>query len=112
MKALHRAAGWALAATTACVALRVRAEPAPQATTVAPEPEPALAVLPGASREINHAHSASRDTGAMGWAFTPYSLLSAGADVAILKWKLEPVSLRFGFFGLLELESDRPYDGG
>ena len=48
----------------------------------------------------------------MGWALTPYSVLSAGADVAILKWNLEPVSLRFGFFGLLELESDRPYEGG
>ena len=99
MKALHRAAGWALAAAATCAALPARAEPA-------------LEVLPGASREINHAHSASRDTGAMGWALTPYSVLSAGADVAILKWKLEPVSLRFGFFGLIELESDQPYDEG
>lgn len=48
----------------------------------------------------------------MGWAITPYSVLTAGADVSIVKWQLEPVSLRFGFLGLIELESDRPYKQG
>jgi len=112
MNALHRATGFALVLAAACAALPARAQTAPPKTTAPAAPEPALQVLPGASREINHAHSASRDTGAMGWALTPYSVLSAGADVAILKWKLEPVSLRFGFFGLLELESDRPFEKG
>src|SRR4051812_43686379 len=111
MKSLHGATGVALAVSAIFATLPVRAQTAPSQTAAPARPERALEVLPGASREINHAHSASRDTGAMGWALTPYSVLSAGADVAILKWKLEPVSLRFGFFGLLELESDRPYQG-
>jgi len=48
----------------------------------------------------------------MGWALTPYSVLTAGADVAILKWQLPAVGLRFGFFGLIELESDQAYSRG
>lgn len=111
MTALRRWVGTAAAIAASCAALPARAQAEALATASPPRPEGALEVLPGASREINHAHSASRDTGAMGWALTPYSVLSAGADVAILKWKLAPVSLRFGFFGLLELESDRPYEG-
>lgn len=112
MKALHRTAGLVFFATAVSAASPARAQPAPREAAGGAQRERTLQVLPGASREINHAHSASRDTGAMGWALTPYSVLSAGADVAILKWKLEPVSLRFGFFGLLELESDRPYEQG
>jgi hypothetical protein len=47
----------------------------------------------------------------MALTLTPYSVLTAGADVAILQWTLSQVSLRLGFFGLIELESDRPFDG-
>lgn len=71
----------------------------------------ALEILPGASREISHAMSASRDTALMGWALTPYSVLTAGADVGILKLNESPVAIRLGFFGMLELESDRPFAG-
>ena len=68
-------------------------------------------VLPGASRAINHALSASRDTALLGLALTPYSVLTAGGDVGLVKVALRDTSLRFGFFGMLELESDRPWSG-
>jgi hypothetical protein len=68
-------------------------------------------VMPGASRAISHATSASRDTGLLGLALTPYSVLTAGGDVGIVKIQLAAVALRLGFFGLIELESDRPFSG-
>lgn len=111
MRPRRRALVWAVGLVAACVAASARAQSEPPPVETASRPAPTVQVLAGASREINHAHSASRDTGAMALTLTPYSVLTAGADVALLKWKLNRVSLRLGFFGLIELESDRPFDG-
>lgn len=96
--------GAALSLVYSATAAAADAAPVAEATEVE--------LLPGASREIHLGLSASRDTAAMGWALTPYSVLTAGADLALVKWKLDPLTLRFGFFGMIELESDRPYEKG
>jgi hypothetical protein len=67
-------------------------------------------VLPGAARAIPHSMSASRDTAVLGYQLTPYSALMAGAEPALVGFFLRDVSLRVGYFGFLELESNTPYD--
>ena len=59
--------------------------------------------LAGASREVSHASSASRDTAAIGQVFIPRNIMTAGADFALVKWKTRTTSIRFGVFGMLEL---------
>lgn len=94
---------WVAAALVLAAGAAAAAEPPPAARK--------LRLLTGAARAISHALSASRDTALMGLAITPYSVLTAGADVAVVELDLAPVALRFGFFGLIELESDRPFSG-
>jgi hypothetical protein len=78
----------------------------------ADEPSPtSIVVMPGAARAISHGLSASRDTALLGLAFTPYSVLTAGADLGLVELQLASATVRFGFFGLIELESDRPFSG-
>jgi len=75
--------------------------------------EPPVQLLAGASQRISHSLSASRDTALLAYQLTPYSVLTAGGDVALVTWKLHPeVELRFGFFGLIEMESDRAFEPG
>lgn len=81
--------------------------PAAHAADDAPEK---VEVLPGASQKISHSLSASRDTALLAYQLTPYSVLTAGGDVAVVGLDLGAISMRFGFFGMLELESDQPYD--
>ncbi|MGE0325681.1 MAG: hypothetical protein AB7K71_08480 [Polyangiaceae bacterium] len=72
-------------------------------------------VLPGASRVISHGRSASRDTPALAYQITPYTAEMAGGDFALVGLETPDLSLRFGFYGLIELESERPItsdDGG
>ena len=84
---------------------------APRAVHADDAPPKKIHLLPGASRAISHAMSASRDTALLGLALTPYSVLTAGGDVGIVEFDLSSVALRVGFFGMIELESDRPYSG-
>jgi hypothetical protein len=67
-------------------------------------------VFPGASRAISHAMSASRDTALLGWQMSPYTSLTAGGDLSLVSFGFSGLTLRVGFFGMLELESARPYD--
>src|SRR4051812_30961556 len=111
MKPSRPGVTWVVGLAMSSVTISGRAQSEPPPGVADSHPAPSVRMLAGASREIDHAHSASRDTGAMALTLTPYSVLTAGADVAILKWTLSRVSLRVGFFGLIELESDRPFDG-
>jgi len=67
-------------------------------------------LLPGASGAISHSASASRDTALLGYQLTPYSSLTAGGDLGLFLLDFDVVTFRLGFFGMLELESDRPLD--
>jgi hypothetical protein len=71
---------------------------------------PRIEAVPGASQKISHKNSASRDTASSGYQLTPYTVLTAGIDVALVGADFGDVSLRFGFFGMLELESGRAID--
>jgi len=70
----------------------------------------ALVVLPGASQEISHSLSASRDTALLSYQLTPYSVLTGAGDVGLAGYETPQLGVRLGFFGLLELESARPFD--
>lgn len=72
--------------------------------------QPRAEILPGASQKISHKMSASRDTALPAYQLTPYSVLTAGIDVGLVGVDFGWISARFGFVGLIELESDRPYD--
>ncbi|MCB9587009.1 MAG: hypothetical protein H6718_16540 [Polyangiaceae bacterium] len=69
-------------------------------------------VLPGSSRVISHGRSASRDTPALAYQITPYTAEMAGGDFAFVGLETPDLSLRFGFYGLIELESERPLTSG
>jgi hypothetical protein len=71
-----------------------------------------LEPLPGQSRVIDTSLSASRDTFAIGYAITPYTVLTAGGDLAFVGWRRGAVELRVGFVGMLELQSERPIESG
>ncbi len=66
--------------------------------------------FPGASREITHSHSASRDTALLAYEHTPYSYSALGLDAAPAGWDLGGIRLRTGIFGLLELCSSEPIE--
>lgn len=68
-----------------------------------------LELLPGASRAISHGASASRDTALLGYQLTPYSVLTAGTDLGLVALRAPWLSFRVGYFGMLEIESSRPF---
>lgn len=84
------------------------AEPTPLAEREASK----WTLLPGASRVISHGRSASRDTPALAYQVTPYTAEMAGGDFAFVGLETPSLSLRFGFYGLIELESERPLTSG
>jgi hypothetical protein len=71
---------------------------------------PKIELLPGASQEISHKMSASRDTALPAYQLTPYSVFTAGIDAGLVGVDWGWISARVGFIGMIELESDRPYD--
>lgn len=67
-----------------------------------------LSVLPGESRVISHARSASRDTGLLAYQVTPHVVLSTGGDFAFLGLGFRGLELRLGMFGLIEVQTAKP----
>jgi hypothetical protein len=65
-----------------------------------------LLVLPGNSRAISHTLSASRDNAIPGYEFTPREVQRGGLDFAFLGYKFPRHTLRLGFFGMMEIQSD------
>lgn len=59
----------------------------------------------GRSREITHSLSASRDTGALQMIIAPHPTLTGGGEFSFFSAAFSGLSLRLGFFGLIELES-------
>lgn len=94
----------ALASTSAAAADPLPA-PAPVAQVPVGQAPVSFELLPGASREISHAASASRDTAALGLVFLPRVILTGGGDFGLAKIRGSGLAFRPGFFGMLELES-------
>jgi hypothetical protein len=65
-----------------------------------------LLIVPGNARAISHALSASRDNATPGYDFTPRQVQRGGLDFAFLGYKFPRHTLRLGFFGLMEIQSD------
>lgn len=60
----------------------------------------------GYARGISRGWSASRDTPALAWLVAPHQIRMGGGELAILTWRLPSLTLRPGFAGFVELESD------
>jgi hypothetical protein len=60
----------------------------------------------GFARRIPRSWSASRDTPAFNLLVLPRDVRSAGAELAMFTWRGAATSVRTGFAGLIELESD------
>ena len=75
---------------------------APRVTTPA---EPRVTAL-GEARAISRSASASRDTPAMNLVIVPRDIRTAGGEFALATVRFERWTLRTGFAGLIELESD------
>ncbi|MCB9369573.1 MAG: hypothetical protein H6507_10730 [Calditrichaeota bacterium] len=71
--------------------------------------------MPGASRAINSGLSASRDATFPSWQYLPRETRTGGADFGFGAIYSKRTTLRLGFHGMLELESDNdhvePYPG-
>ena len=67
-----------------------------------------ITVVPGDSRVISHATSASRDTGVLSYQVMPRVALSCGGDFALLGFHFAGLELRAGMFGLMEVETREP----
>lgn len=65
----------------------------------------------GEPREISRASSASRDTPTMNLVITPRDVRTAGGELAVTTLRFDAWTLRTGFAGMLELESDGKADG-
>ena len=68
--------------------------------------------LPGPARAIPLGLVAARDTGAVALRVSPYASATAGGDVALFALELPTVTMRVGFFGLIELEGSEPLSAG
>ena len=62
-------------------------------------------LLPGSSRALSPALSASRDTALMGYQVTPRVVLTCGADFAFVGARFAGLELRAGMFGIIEVSS-------
>lgn len=93
----------------ACVLLRGSAAWAESAPPVpsAPAPSQSRVQFLGYARRIPHAWSASRNAPAFAMAFLPRDTRTASGEFSVPSVALAPVTLRLGFTGLLELESER-----
>jgi hypothetical protein len=86
-------------------------EALPAEPLITPPPPSSIRFLPGASRAISHAASASRDTAALGILALPRVVLTGGADFALFAIEGSGLTFRPGFFGMLELESGEDTEG-
>jgi hypothetical protein len=91
----------ALAGSLLSAGVALAAEP----PASAPASPSSFRFLPGASRVISHAASASRDTAALGLVILPRVVVTGGADIAVFAIEGSGLTFRPGFFGMLELES-------
>jgi hypothetical protein len=98
------AAGMGREARIAGLALLLCAAVAPHRARGAEE-EDVVTVVPGESRVISHATSASRDTGLLSYQVLPRVVLSTGGDFALLGFRFCGLELRAGMFGLIEVET-------
>jgi hypothetical protein len=64
-----------------------------------------VVVMPGESHAISHAHSASRDTGLMGYQVLPRVVLTTGADFSFIGFRFSGLDLRAGMFGMFEVQT-------
>lgn len=60
----------------------------------------------GLARRVSRSWSASRDTPAMNLIVLPRDVRTAGGELALFTWRGSSSSVRTGFAGLVELESD------
>ena len=60
----------------------------------------------GAARRIARSWSASRDTPTMNLLIVPRDVRTAGGELAFASWRGDSLTVRLGFAGLIELESD------
>jgi hypothetical protein len=60
----------------------------------------------GLARRVPRSYSASRDTPAMNLLVVPRDVRTAGGELALFTWRGSSTSVRTGFAGLIELESD------
>ena len=67
-----------------------------------------VTAVPGESRVISHATSASRDVGALSYQVLPRVALGTGGDFAFLGFHFAGLELRAGMFGLIEVETEDP----
>lgn len=71
----------------------------------ADEPAPSVEAL-GFARAVPRSMSASRDAPGFGLMMAPRGIRTAGSELALLTWRAGPVTVRPGFYGLIELEGD------
>ncbi|HZF54840.1 MAG TPA: hypothetical protein VE093_39595 [Polyangiaceae bacterium] len=104
---MTRTAGFFVTATLGALAgsLSLGGEALADEPLITPPPPSSIRFMPGASRAISHAPSASRDTAALGILVMPQPVLTGGADFALFAIVGSGLTFRPGFFGMLELES-------
>lgn len=78
-------------------------------STTAHADEPAAGFL-GPAREISLSSSASRDAPAFGNIFGSRDIRTAALEIGLVSRRLRKLTLRIGFFGMLELEGEEPSD--
>jgi hypothetical protein len=64
----------------------------------------------GAPREVSTSASASRDTPALGMVIAPHRVLTGGGEIGIVSIATGDLTLRLGFYGMLDLESSGTLD--
>lgn len=70
----------------------------------------AVVGLLGPPREVSSSASASRDTPALGMTIAPHRVLSGGGELGIVTIAGEDLTLRLGFYGMIDLESSGTTD--
>ncbi|HKA87983.1 MAG TPA: hypothetical protein VKE22_09970 [Haliangiales bacterium] len=70
----------------------------------------AVVGLLGPPREVSSSASASRDTPALGMVIAPHRVLSGGGELGIVSIAGDDLTLRLGFYGMVELESSGTLD--
>ena len=64
-------------------------------------------LMPGSSRAISRSLSASRDVAMPSFAQSPRQAVTAGLDFAAAAYSCRKSTLRLGFYGMMELQSDK-----
>jgi hypothetical protein len=84
--------------------------PTPPAATppASPEPPGTQVDFLGYARKIPFAWSASPNAPAFGWSFLPRDTRAAAGEFALIRVRFDALTLRAGYMGMLELESELP----